>query len=149
MNISTTFLRRSAATIVGMLALHSAASHAARCEYVIQSEWGNGFVAAVRITNDTTTPINNWSVNWKYTDGTTRTGSWNANISGSNPFTATGVGWNNQIYPGQFVEFGVQGNKGVANQPAQRPTVTGAVCGGVTPSSSSISSSSVVSLSSS
>src|SRR5688572_11667207 len=100
MKISTVFLRRSAATIIGMLALHSASSHAARCDYVIQSEWGNGFVAAVRITNDTSTAINGWSVSWNYTDGSRRTGSWNANISGGNPYTATGVGWNDRINPG-------------------------------------------------
>ncbi|HEY8940411.1 MAG TPA: glycoside hydrolase family 6 protein [Cellvibrio sp.] len=136
-----------------MFALHSAASHAARCDYVIQSEWGNGFVAAIRITNDTGTAINGWSVNWRYTDGTTRTGSWNANISGNNPFTATGVGWNDRINPGQTVEFGVQGNKGVANSPAQRPVVSGAVCNSATSSSvlSSVisSSSSSIRLSSS
>ena len=140
MKISNIFLRRSAAAIIGMFALHSASSHAARCEYVIQNEWGNGFVAAVRITNDTSTAINGWSVNWRYTDGTTRTGGWNANISGNNPYTATGVGWNNNINPGQSIEFGVQGNKGVANSPAQRPQVTGAVCNG---SASSEASSSV------
>ncbi|PUA29109.1 MAG: hypothetical protein B0W54_00375 [Cellvibrio sp. 79] len=146
MKISNRLLRRSAAMLIGMFALHSAASHAARCEYVIQNEWGNGFVAAVRITNDTSTAINGWSVNWRYTDGTTRTGGWNATISGNNPFTATGVGWNDRINPGNTVEFGVQGNKGVANSPAQRPVVTGAVCSGVT--SSSPASSSVVSSSS-
>lgn len=150
MKISNTFLRRSVATIVGMLALHSAASYAARCDYVIQNEWSNGFVAAVRITNDTSTTINGWSVNWRYTDGTTRTGSWNANISGSNPFTATGVGWNDRINPGQTIEFGVQGNKGVANSPAQKPVITGAVCNAVASSSSVISrSSSSIHLSSS
>src|SRR5687768_14650634 len=90
MKISNLFLRRSAATLIGMFALHSASSHAARCEYVIQNEWGNGFVAAVRITNDTSTAIDGWSVSWNYTDGTTRTGGWNANFSGSNPYTATG-----------------------------------------------------------
>lgn len=147
MKISSLFLRRSIATLIGAAAMHSASSHAARCEYVIQSEWGSGFVAAVRITNDTSTAINGWSVNWNYTDGSTRTGGWNANISGSNPYTATGVGWNDRINPGQTVEFGVQGNKGSAGSPAQRPTIMGAVCSesvSSTPtSSSSVASSSI------
>lgn len=158
MKISTIINRQSAAiTALSLLALHSASSYAARCDYVIQSEWNTGFVAAVRITNDTNTAINGWSVNWAYTDGTTRTGGWNANISGNNPFTATGVGWNDRINPGQSIEFGVQGNKGVTNSPAQRPTITGTVCNRGTSSSSVTSlssssirvSSSVVSLSSS
>jgi cellulose 1,4-beta-cellobiosidase len=149
MKISTIFLRRSVATIIGMLALHSASSHAARCEYVIQNEWGGGFVAAVRITNDTATAIDGWSVSWSYTDGSTRTGGWNANISGSNPYTATGVGWNDRIAPGQTIEFGVMGNKS-NGVPAERPTVTGAICGGSTSSeaSSSVASSVVESSSS-
>ena len=143
MKISTNFLRRSVATIIGMLALHSASSHAARCEYVIQNEWGGGFVAAVRITNDTATAIEGWSVSWSYTDGSTRTGGWNANISGSNPYTATGVGWNDRIAPGQTIEFGVMGNKS-NGVPAERPTVTGAICGGSTSSEASSSAASSV-----
>lgn len=114
---------------LGALSLSSASSYAARCEYLVQSEWNSGFVANIRITNDTSTTINGWSVSWAYSDGTQRTGGWNAQVSGNNPFTATGVGWNNTIYPGQYIEFGVQGNKGVMNAPAARPTVTGAVCG--------------------
>jgi len=146
MKISTIISRQSAAvTALGLLALHSTSSYAARCEYLIQSEWNTGFVAAVRITNDTSTAINGWSVNWAYTDGTTRTGGWNANISGNNPFTATGVGWNDRINPGQFIEFGVQGNKGVANSPAQRPSIGGAVCASQPSSVSSSSNSSVIS----
>lgn len=144
MKLSTTFIRQGATfTALALLTLQSASSYAARCEYIIQSDWNNGFVAAVRITNDTSTPINGWSVSWGYSDGTRRTGGWNANVSGGNPYTATGVGWNDRIAPGQSIEFGVQGVKGNANSPAPRPSVTGAVCGGQPPSSvsSSISSS--------
>ena len=149
MKISKILIRQSAViTALGLLALQSASSYAARCEYIIQNEWNNGFVAAVRITNDTSTVINSWAVNWNYTDGTRHTGSWNASLSGNNPYTATGVGWNNRINPGQSVEFGVQGSKGVANSPAQKPIVTGAVCNTAI-SSSSVASSSIRSSSSS
>jgi hypothetical protein len=122
-------------------------AHAALCEYVVQSEWNNGFVAAIRITNNTTTPINGWNVNWAYTDDSRRTSGWNANVSGNNPYSASGVGWNDTIYPGQSVEFGIQGTK--SNNAAQRPTVTGAVCNNASsaapiPSSSSRPSSSSV-----
>jgi cellulose 1,4-beta-cellobiosidase len=124
MNIFNKLLRQSALLLGAGLTLQAPGSFAARCEYLVQSDWNTGFVAAIRITNDTNTAINGWSVNWAYSDGSTRTGGWNANFSGSNPYSATGVGWNNQINPGQSVEFGVQGNKGVANSPAQRPVVT-------------------------
>ena len=134
----------------GLLLLQSATSYAARCEYVIQNEWNSGFVAAIRITNDTNTTVNGWSVSWSYTDGSSRIGGWNANFSGSNPYSASNVGWNGQINPGQTAEFGIQGNKGVQNTPAAKPTVTGAVCSGQTSSSviSSVRTSSSVSTSS-
>jgi len=126
----------------GLMLLESASAYAARCEYIIQSEWNSGFVAAIRITNDTNIPINGWSVGWSYTDGSQRTGGWNANFSGSNPYAANNVGWNGTINPGQAAEFGVQGNKGVQNAPAAKPTITGAVCGGQASSVSSVRSSS-------
>ena len=135
MNLSNKLLRQSAILLGAGLTLHASHSLAARCEYIVQSDWNTGFVAAVRITNDTSTPINGWSVNWSYSDGSTRTGGWNANISGNNPYVATGVGWNDRINPGQTIEFGVQGNKGVANTPAQRPVISGAVCAGAVTSS--------------
>lgn len=131
---------KSAFLLAAGLTLQASSSFAARCEYVVQNEWGTGFVAAIRITNDTSTAINGWSVNWAYTDGSKRTGGWNANFSGGNPYKATSVGWNDRINPGKSVEIGVQGNKGVANKPAQRPIVTGGVCSGgssAQPSSSS------------
>lgn len=145
-------LFRQSAFLLGVgLTLHASSSFAARCEYVVQNEWGTGFVAAIRITNDTNTAINGWSVNWAYTDGSKRTGGWNAHFSGSNPYNATSVGWNDRINPGKSIEIGVQGNKGVANKPAQRPVITGGVCSvsSSLPSSSIRSSSSLPSSSSS
>lgn len=141
MEIIRKFFRQSAFLLGVGLTLQASGSFAARCEYVVQSDWNTGFVAAIRITNDTSTTINGWSVNWAYSDGSKRTGGWNANFSGSNPYKATSVGWNDRINPGKSVEIGVQGNKGVANKPAQRPIVTGGVCSGSSsvPSSSSSS----------
>ena len=149
MKNSNKLWRRALLSITaGLLISQSAITYAARCEYIIQNEWGSGFVAGVRITNDTNTAISGWSVNWSYADGTKKTGGWNANFSGNNPYAASGVGWNDRINPGQTIEFGVQGNKGVANSPAVKPVVSGAVCGS-TQSSSSIKSSVLSSSSSS
>ena len=143
MKISNKLWRKALLPITaGVILLESASAYAARCEYVIQSDWNSGFVAAIRITNDTNTAINGWSVNWSYSDGSKRTGGWNANFSGNNPYSATNVGWNGQINPGQTAEFGIQGNKGIPNAPAAKPTVTGAVCSGSTSSVSSVRSSS-------
>jgi len=117
----------------------SAQSASASCSYSIDNEWSSGFVASITITNDTNTAINNWSVNWQYASNQIASG-WNANISGSNPYTATNMAWNGSIAPGQSVSFGLQGEKNGGN--AERPTITGSVCGGGSTSSAPASSSS-------
>lgn len=98
----------------------------ASCTYVITNQWGTGYTAAVRIANKGTTAINGWNVSWTYSTSTNVTNSWNAVLTGSNPYSATGISWNSTINPGQTVEFGFQGN-----QPAnvnEIPKVTGSIC---------------------
>lgn len=136
-----------------LLALASQSASAA-CTYKVDNEWNTGFVASITIKNDTGAAINNWSVNWAYSNNHV-TSAWNASLSGTNPYTATNIGWNGNIAPGQSVTFGFQGNKN-NSAAAERPTVTGAACnGGVASSinssapSSSVSSNSSSSLSSS
>lgn len=102
----------------------STAATGGNCSYVISSNWGSGFTGAIRITNKGTSTINNWNVNWTYAGSTRITGTWNATVSGSNPYSATGAGWNNSIAPGQTVEFGFQGT----HTSAEIPVVTGSVC---------------------
>ncbi len=94
------------------------------CSYVISNNWGSGFTGAIRITNKGTSTINNWNVNWTYAGSTRITGTWNATVTGSNPYSATGAGWNNSIAPGQTVEFGFQGN----HTTAEIPVVSGSAC---------------------
>jgi mannan endo-1,4-beta-mannosidase len=98
----------------------------AQCSYQLNSQWSNGFTAAIRIKNTTTTAINGWNVNWQYTDGSKITGSWNATLSGSNPYSAKNVNWNANIQPGQTVEFGFQGSKPAGS--AEVPVVSGNIC---------------------
>ena len=114
---------------------------AADCQYVVTNSWSSGFTAAIRISNTTSAAVNGWNVSWQY--GTNRvTNLWNANLSGSNPYSATNLGWNGTIQPGQTVEIGFQGttNGGAV----ETPTVNGSVCAGGTTSSapSSVPSSS-------
>jgi hypothetical protein len=116
-------------------------AHAAKCEYKIANEWGSGFTATIRITNDGTAPIAGWTLNWNYSDGSRVTSSWNATVSGANPYTASPLNWNSNIAVGSNIEFGVQGTNGGSK--AQVPVVSGAVCTGVVASSVAPASSSV------
>lgn len=113
----------------------------AACSYKISNEWNTGATGTIEITNSTSAPINGWSINWQY--ATNRiTSSWNANLSGTNPVTATNLGWNGTIQPGQSVSFGFQVNKN--GGAAETPTINGAVCSGSGASSVPASSSSSV-----
>jgi xylan 1,4-beta-xylosidase len=137
-NASVRYAAQFAKISGSCLALLLAWNANASCQYQVTNQWNNGFTAAIKITNNTTTAINGWSVNWQYTSDNRISNSWNANVSGSNPYSATQLSWNGSIPPNQTVEFGFQGTKGAAN--AEIPTVNGAPCGSVTPVSSARSS---------
>jgi glucose/arabinose dehydrogenase len=121
-------------------------SLAASCQYIIQSEWSSGFTAAVRITNNGSAAINGWDVAWQYSDGTTLSGTWNATVTGTNPYTAKPLSWNSVIAVGQSVEVGMQGVKPAAGGAAVVVPVSGSVCGVASSVSSSPRSSSAASL---
>ncbi|EIK46068.1 endo-1, 4-beta mannanase, man5B [Cellvibrio sp. BR] len=80
------------------------------CSYVVTNSWGSGFTGAIRVTNTGTASKSGWSASWQYSGNNRITSSWNTNLSGSNPYTATNVSWNGTIAAGQTVEIGFQGN---------------------------------------
>jgi endo-1,4-beta-xylanase len=116
-------------------------AQSANCSYSISNEWNTGATAAITITNTSTTAINGWTVGWQYA-ANRLSSSWNATVSGSNPYSATNLNWNGSIQPGQSVSFGFQVDKRGGS--AERPTITGSICGGATSSTpSSVPASSV------
>src|SRR6218665_3808793 len=125
MNMTRLKVLGSAALLgASLLAAQSAMAQSASCKYVVSNSWGSGATASIEITNNGTSVINNWTVNWAY--ATNRlSGSWNATVSGSNPYSATNLSWNGSIQPGQKVSFGMQVN---ANGGAiETPAVTGSI----------------------
>ena len=103
----------------------SAASTTGNCTYVVKNEWNDGAQVDIVIKNNGSTPINGWSVSWSYANGTTVASAFNATLTGSNPYTATSLGWNGTIQPGQSQSFGFNTKKGSATE---KPIVTGSVC---------------------
>lgn len=141
-NIGGLFKRScSFVAVSAALAVASQGANAA-CTYNIDNQWGSGFVASITVKNDTAATVNNWSVNWQYASNRITNG-WNANFSGSNPYTATNMSWNGSIAPGQSVSFGFQGNTNSGT--VERPTVSGSLCGTAPATSSSRSSVAVTS----
>lgn len=116
----------------------------AGCQYTVANQWNNGFTATIKITNSGTTAINGWDINWKYNGDNRITTSYNATLTGTNPYSATNISWNGAIAPNQSVEFGFQGTKGAAN--AEIPVVNGVACGSsATTSSTAVSSAPITS----
>jgi len=117
-----------------------AVAQSAECEYRVDNDWGSGYTGTIVISNTGQTPIQGWQVQWQYPSNNL-TNSWNAQVSGSNPYTASDMGWNGTIEPGQSAEFGFQ----VDGNADQAPEVTGDLCEGDGPgngaSSSSVASS--------
>ncbi|WP_339075500.1 cellulose binding domain-containing protein [Teredinibacter turnerae] len=119
-------------------------AHALECGYDVTNDWGSGFTAGITVTNDGTSAVNNWQVQWQQNGGSAVTGLWNATFSGTNPYTAADAGWNATIAPGSSVAFGFQGE-------GDDPTaiILSCTADGATSSSSSSSASSSSSSSSS
>ena len=113
-----------------VLSFANVSAYAAICEYSLDSQWNSGFVAKIKITNDTGTTIDGWTVNWSLPSDNGIDHSWSANVSGSNPYTASNLSWNQTIRPGSSVEFGFTGRKGSAD--AVIAELTGDVCSSAT-----------------
>ncbi|HCS63557.1 MAG TPA: hypothetical protein DIW64_05390 [Cellvibrio sp.] len=130
---------------------------AAGCAYKISNEWNTGITGEIIVTNSSTSTINGWTIGWQFNNNRL-TSYWNANVSGINPYSASNIGWNGTLQPGQSASFGVQVDK--RGGAAEMPVFSGSICSGtvansstpvssVAPSSVPRSSSSVVTLSSS
>ncbi len=99
----------------------------ASCDYAVQNQWGSGFVGEITISNNSDTPIYGWTIRWAYATNSRVSTMWSAELSGTNPYTASNLSWNATIEPGQSVSLGFQGRKprGAA---AEIPEITGDVC---------------------
>ena len=125
-SISSSSVPRSSSGVSSSSSRSSSAGNSSNCSYVVTNDWGSGYTAAIRIKNNGSNPINGWNVSWSYSDATRVSSAWNATLAGSNPYSATGLGWNSSIQPGQTAEFGFQGTKNSGS--AQMPVVTGNAC---------------------
>lgn len=127
------------ATLLGLGLAVAGQSASAACVYKVSNEWSNGLTGEIVVTNSGSSAVNGWTIGWQY--NTNRlSGSWNATVSGNNPYTASNLSWNGTLQPGQSATFGFQVEKRGGS--AEVPTLTGSICSGSTPvSSSSVASS--------
>ncbi|OZY85516.1 hypothetical protein CBP51_00235 [Cellvibrio mixtus] len=130
---------------VAALCITLSPSSWAACTYTVTNNWGSGFTAEIKVTNNTNQTVNNWAVSWQEANASV-TNAWNATLSGANPYTATGLSWNATLAPNASASFGFQ-----ANGTAGAPKVNGSLCdnntqtSSLTATSSSVRSSSAIS----
>jgi hypothetical protein len=77
--------------------------------YAVQSQWADGFVALITVTNNGTKATSSWQVSWTFGGNQKITNMWNAipTQSGANVL-AVNQSYNNVIQPGQSTQFGFQ-----------------------------------------
>lgn len=126
--LSSLIKRRCYSLLVANLSLALSTFAWADCSYTITNNWGSGFTGEIKVTNHTNQTVYGWSVNWK--DAATITNSWNATVSGSNPYTATSLNWNGTLAPNASASFGFQGT----GSPSVA-VVNGSLCGAAASSS--------------
>ncbi|MFZ6029919.1 MAG: cellulose binding domain-containing protein [Chloroflexota bacterium] len=100
------------------------------------NQWGNGFTADVKIINNGSSPIQGWTLTYRYANGQQITSAWNAtvgqsgaNVTASNPASH----WNGTIPAnGGSVSFGIQGTHTGTNEPPLDFALNGIACNGGT-----------------
>jgi hypothetical protein len=100
--------------------------------YRTTAGWGNGFNAAVTLTNTGPTPITGWTLAFTFpSPGESVAGYWNAQVSTDGPkVVATPVDWNATLAAdgGNSVSFGFTGANDGAAPPPTVFTLNGTVC---------------------
>ena len=80
--------------------------------FTLYSSWDTGYNASIRIDNNTEKIIDDWKIEMLYYGSVSSV--WNAVIvSGDNgKYVIKNNDWNQDIYPGSYVEFGLSGQEG-------------------------------------
>lgn len=100
-----------------------------RVAYVIQSQWQDGFVADVRITNLGITAITGWTLAWTFPGDQRVTNSWNTRLTqNAAQVGAQDAGHNATIAPAATVAFGFQATYSGGNAAPTAFTLDGVAC---------------------
>ncbi|WP_345561720.1 glycoside hydrolase family 3 N-terminal domain-containing protein [Nonomuraea rosea] len=77
-----------------------------------QSQWGNGYVIQVNVTNTGTTALNAWTVTFTLPPDHGLTGSWNGTLTANGQtITARNAAHNGALAPGASTSFGFQAGR--------------------------------------
>ncbi|HET8842215.1 MAG TPA: cellulose binding domain-containing protein [Ktedonobacteraceae bacterium] len=87
------------------------ASGSVHIVYQVTNQWPGGFGASISITNNGSSPINGWTLQFTFPSSQTVTQGWNGTFSQSgSTVTITNASWNATIAPGQTISLGFNGS---------------------------------------
>jgi hypothetical protein len=98
--------------------------------YMVSSQWQQGFVADIAVTNTGTSAWTSWTLRWRYPGGQQITTAWNGTwtMSGQS-VTFTGSAWQLPVQVGQTVHVGFNGTGNGSSPPPADFSVNGHPCG--------------------
>lgn len=114
--------------VATVTAITAGPASAAVAAFSIVNNWGSGYQGNFTVTNNTTTPMTSWRVEFELPSGSSISQSWSAQrTSSGNRHTFNNESWNGSLAPGAATSFGfiVEGSGTPANC-----TINGASCGG-------------------
>ena len=98
--------------------------------YTVTNQWGGGFQASVKVTNNASAPINGWTLRWTFANGQVITQLWNGSFTQSAGNVAvTNLDYNRVIAAnGGSAEFGFLASWNGTNAKPASFTVNNTAC---------------------
>ncbi|WP_152628096.1 cellulose binding domain-containing protein [Streptacidiphilus neutrinimicus] len=94
------------------------------------NDWGSGFTAALVLTNTGSTPVNGWTLSFRWPGNQQLSNGWNATWTQSgSTVTATSLSYNGALAPGASTTVGFNAAYSGGNQAPSGFTLNGAACG--------------------
>jgi cellulase/cellobiase CelA1 len=105
-------LTTSTLTAIAMLCAGASTAFAKPVEFKILSDWGSGYVAQLKLTNETEQSLTDWRVAFDFDGDMANLYSGKIITSKDGHFVLEGKSWNRSLKPGQSVTLGWSGKKG-------------------------------------
>ena len=95
----------------------------------VYSDWGQGFVTGITITNKGSAAINGWTLGWQFTGNQQITNLWNGTLSqGGQSIRVANASYNSTITAGGNQMLGFQASYSGTNQRPATFTLNGQIC---------------------
>jgi hypothetical protein len=95
------------AALIGAAVVVAQPAQAATAAFTRASSWSTGYEAKFTVTNNTSTPISSWTVQFDLPAGTSISSFWDADVvSSAGHVTATNKSWNGSLGAGAATSFG-------------------------------------------